>query len=219
MNKAKTKNKFKLVLYNILRGGFGVVIPTFGMIAIVHFIYNFILDILYPITWVLEKNLNISNETMDVFTFIAVLSLCFFCGFMLKTKFGNWFLMVYEVILKKLKLFKIFNAIREIYEQLTSDNLDAFKEFVICYPFGRENAGTPAFIVEKYRQYDSNIFIVFAPTVPNPASGFSYHLSEENIERYPEVSVEKAFRSILSCGVGTTDLLALNEVDITTKTR
>ena len=216
MNKNR---RMKSVLSNILRGGFGVVIPTFGMIAIVYFIYEFILEVLYPITWTLEKTFNIPEILMSFLTFVGVIVLCLVCGIMLKTKFGNWFFMIYEALLKRLKVFKIFNAIREVYNQLTSDNLDAFKEFVMVYPFGLDNAAVPAFIIEKYSIGEDVIYIVFAPTVPNPTSGFSYHLRERLVERYPEVSVEKAFRSIVSCGVGAVDLLGLKEINVTTKTR
>lgn len=215
----KKQGKLRIILSNIFRGGFGIVIPTFGMIAIVYFIYEFILKVLYPITWTLEKTFNIPESLMAFLTFAAVVFLCFICGIMLKTKFGSWFFMFYETILKKLKVFKIFNAIREIYEQLTSDNLDAFKEFVMIYPFGRDKAAVPAFIIEKYISGDDVVYIVFAPTVPNPTSGFSYHLKEDLIERHPEVSVEKAFRSIVSCGVGAVDLLGLKGVEVSTKTR
>ena len=107
----------------------------------------------------------------------------------------------------KLLLFKIFNTLKEIYLQLTSNNTKAFREFVIAHPFSGSSTGVPAFIVESYLKDDKEIFIVFAPTVPNPTSGFSYHLEAKNIDRYPDVPIDKAFRTILSCGAGTADLL------------
>jgi uncharacterized membrane protein len=204
----KNKKLIRNILMDTLKGGFGVVIPTFGMIAIIYFIYNFILDLLSPITIFLNKYLSFPEILTDFIALSIVLGVCFICGVALKTSIGKFVYFVYESFLKKIRVFKIFNTIKEIYLQLTSDNSNAFREFVIVYPVNREAMGVPAFIVESYNnKKGENIFIVFAPTVPNPTSGFSYHLKEEQIDRYPNIPVDKAFRSILSCGAGCGDLI------------
>tara|TARA_B100002019_G_scaffold277899_1_gene278209 strand:- start:574 stop:1212 length:639 start_codon:yes stop_codon:yes gene_type:complete len=203
------KNKStESIIKNILKGGFGIIIPTFGMIAVIYFLYQFILGMLSPVTWFLNKYLSFPELLTDIVTFIVVLAMCFFCGVLIQTKFGTFLYDLFERFLKKIKVYRIFNAIKEIYLQLTNDDFDAFKEYVVAYPFGKENAGVPAFIIEKYENENKEmIYLVFAPTVPNPTSGFNYHLKEELLERYPDVKVEEAFRSIISCGVGSTELI------------
>jgi uncharacterized membrane protein len=204
----KDNKKFlKNILIDTLKGGFGLVIPTVGMVAIIYFVYDFILNLLSPVTTFLNKYLSFPEILTDGIALILVLTLCFFCGVILKTSFGKFVYFVYESFLKKIKVFKIFNTIKEIYLQLTSDNSNAFREFVMVYPFGREQAAVPAFIVEKYTKGEEEIYIVFAPTVPNPTSGFSYHLNKNSMDRYPKVPVDKAFRSILSCGAGMAELI------------
>lgn len=209
MKKIKKINKtsIKNVFIDILKGGFGVVIPTVGMIAVVYFIYNFILNLLSPLTYYLNKTLSFPVLLTDIIALIIILGFCFICGILLKTKFGKFAYFLYESFLKKIKVFKIFNTLKEIYLQLTSNNTKAFREFVIAHPFSGASTGVPAFIVESYLKDDKEIFIVFAPTVPNPTSGFSYHLEAKDIDRYPDVPIDKAFRTILSCGAGTADLL------------
>jgi uncharacterized membrane protein len=50
-------------------------------------------------------------------------------------------------------------------------------------------------------------YTVFVPTGPNPTSGGIYHLKAENV--FPvDVSVEDAMRSIISCGAGSSTLIA-----------
>lgn len=201
------KTSIKNIFIDILKGGFGVVIPTVGMIAVVYFIYNFILNLLSPLTYYLNKTLSFPVLLTDIIAVIIIMSVCFVCGVLLKTKFGKFAYFLYESFLKKIKVFKIFNTLKEIYIQLTSDNKNAFREFVIAHPFSETKTGVPAFIVESYLKDDKEIFVVFAPTVPNPTSGFSYHLEEKYIDRYPEVPIDKAFRTILSCGSGISELL------------
>lgn len=48
---------------------------------------------------------------------------------------------------------------------------------------------------------------VFVPTGPNPTSGNIYHLRPENV--FPvDTSVEDTMRSIISCGAGSSMLIA-----------
>jgi uncharacterized membrane protein len=201
------KKVIKSIFIDILKGGFGVVVPTVGMIAVVYFIYNFILNLLSPLTYYLTKTLSFPVLLTDMIALVIVLFVCFICGIILKTSFGKFAYFLYESFLKKIKVFKIFNTLKEIYLQLTTDSSDAFQEFVIAHPFAHSTTGVPAFIVESYIKDDKEIFIVFAPTVPNPTSGFSYHLEGKYMDRYPNVPVDKAFRTILSCGAGTAKLL------------
>ncbi len=203
----KNKKLIKNILIDTLKGGFAVVVPTVGMIAVMYFVYNFILDLISPITNSLNKYLSFPQVFTDIVALIIVLGICFICGFLLKTNIGKFVYFVYESFLKKIKVFKIFNTIKEIYQQLTSDNSNAFREFVLAYPIDKKAMGVPAFIVEDYEYKGEKIIIVFAPTVPNPTSGFSYHLKEHQIERFPDVPVDKAFRSILSCGAGSGELI------------
>lgn len=205
--KKNRKKIIKNIFIDTLKGGFGLVIPTVGMMGIIYFVYEFILNLLSPITMFLNKFLSFPELLTDIITLLIVLLICFFCGVVLKTSFGKFIYFIYESFLKKIKVFKIFNTIKEIYIQLTSNNTNAFKEFAMAYPFGRGHAGVPAFITETYIKDDKEIFILFAPTVPNPSSGFSYHLSRDMIDIYPNLPVDKAFRSILSCGVGMAELI------------
>ena len=205
--KENKKKLLKNIFIDTLKGGFGLVIPTVGMMGIIYFVYEFILNLLSPITIFLNKFLSFPELLTDIITLLIVLLICFFCGVILKTSFGKFMYFIYESFLKKIKVFKIFNTIKEIYIQLTSNNTKAFKEFAMAYPFGREGAGVPAFIAESYIKDGEEIFILFAPTVPNPSSGFSYHLTKDKIDMYPNIPVDQAFRSILSCGVGMSELI------------
>ena len=61
-----------------------------------------------------------------------------------------------------------------------------------------------AFITDEH---PDGSYTVFVPTGPNPTSGNIYHLKSENVHPV-DVPVEEAMRSIISCGAGSSTLIA-----------
>jgi uncharacterized membrane protein len=69
--------------------------------------------------------------------------------------------------------------------------------------FGNETL-VSAFVTETH---PDGSYTVFMPTGPNPTSGNIYHVPGENV--FPvDVSVEDTMRSIISCGAGSSTLVA-----------
>jgi len=46
------------------------------------------------------------------------------------------------------------------------------------------------------------------PTGPNPTSGMIYHLPAEQVEILPNIKVDSAMRTVISCGAGSDELFA-----------
>jgi uncharacterized membrane protein len=204
----ENKEIAKNIAIDTLKGGLGLLFPTLGMIYIIMLIYNFLLSILYPITNFVGKFLSLPNIVIDLFSLFLVISICFLCGFILKTKFGKFSYLIYERILKKLKIFKIFNILKEIYNQLFNNSGEkAFSEAVIAYPHGRNNAAWSGLISSKWEK-DGQLYIsIFFPTCPNFTSGVLMHIKRENVDILEGVPVDEMMKTVISCGSGTKELM------------
>lgn len=212
--KEKSNDKLDLaknIFIDILKGGFGVVLPTFGMIYIIQFIFLFIVSLLSPVSNFLSKFLMLPDFLVTVFSGFLVLFICFLCGFVLKTKLGKISYFFYEKILKKLKIYKIFNVLQEIYNQFFSKKQKSFSESVLCFPYGRDKVAFSGLISSRWRYNNINYISVFIPTCPNFTSGFLKHIPEEYVDILPHIPVDQMMRTIIACGAGTSDLIEKNE--------
>jgi uncharacterized membrane protein len=207
MNKEKNKTIVKSVLVDTLKGGFGVVLPTFGMIYLIVLIYSFIIGLLNPITDILKNHLNFPEFFIDMFSMFLVFSLCFICGIILKTKLGKFAYFFYEKALKKLRIFKLFNTLQEIYKQLVTKEEKSFSEAVIAFPYGRHSCAWSGLISSRWRYKGVNYISIFFPTCPNFTSGVLKHVPEENVDVLDGIPVDKMMRTVISCGSGTKELL------------
>lgn len=201
------KKLAKEIVIDTLKGGFAVVLPTFGMIYIIYLIVSFTISLMSPITNFLTKFLNFPDLLVTSISFFLFLSICFLCGVLLKTKFGKFSYFIYEKALKKLKVFKLFNILKEVYSQFFEKKNTAFSKSVICYPYGRENAGFSGLISDEWEIDGVLFYTVFIPTAPNPTSGLLMHLSESNVDVLSAVTNDEMMRSIIGCGIGTGDIL------------
>ena len=60
-----------------------------------------------------------------------------------------------------------------------------------------------AFVVDKH---SDGRYTVFVPCGPNPTTGYIFHMQPQYVHPVP-IQVEDAFRSVISCGVGSKALL------------
>jgi uncharacterized membrane protein len=203
----------KNVAISTLKGGFGIVLPTFGVFYLIMFIYDFILSLLSPLTNYLLNFLQFSEFFVDVFALFLVFSLCFLCGLFIKTRLGKWSYMLYQGVLKKFKIFKLFNAIQEIYNQFfnSEDDSGSFSESVMAYPWGREMAGCSGLVSSKYLYKNVLHYAVFVPTCPNFTSGFLYHVVESDIDHL-SVPVDEMMRTVIACGSGTKEMFGRHNI-------
>ena len=201
------KKLAKEIIIDTLKGGFGVVLPTFGMLYIIYLIISFTISLMSPLTNFLTKFLNFPEILVSGISLFIFLSICFMCGVFIKTKAGKFSYYLYEKILKKLKIFNLFNTLKEVYSQFFEKKNNAFSKAVICYPYGRENAGFSGLISDEWNLNGVVHYTVFVPTAPNPTSGLLMHLTEENVDVLENTSNDEIMRSIIGCGVGTGSII------------
>ncbi len=161
-----------------------------------------------------EKNLGLSLEHHDnlvlflsrVFAFILLLLLIFFLGFCGQKFLLKVFLKLPERLFSRIPLVRtIFRLSNEITKAVFTENKKTFKETVLI-PFPHEETYAIGFITGetpsslKGEKFPVTDFAVFIPTAPHPMSGYVV-LAPKKMIRHVDVSVEDAFKFLISCGV------------------
>ena len=136
----------------------------------------------------------------DVIAIVIVLSLCFLFGILVKTKIG---LTVQEYLDKRVsKMIPGYGMIKTTVTQLFSREKFLFSSAALIEVAGMDILMT-AFIADEH---EDGRYTVFVPTGPNPTTGVILHLKKELVHPI-DTKVEDVFRSVISCGVGSTMLL------------
>ena len=187
---------------NIIIGLFAV-LPVIILLMILEFVYNFLYNIMKPVTCdLLKLNRSFGEVISGLISVALMLAILFFLGAIIKTKFGKYF---FNFIEKRI-FSKIpgYNIIKDTVSQFKSDKNSAtvFKRIGFIDIFGNGNLMT-GFVTDE----SETLFTIFVPTGPNPTTGFIYHVKKENFTIIKNTKIEEAFKSIVSCGIGSKTLL------------
>lgn len=159
-----------------------------------------------------EKNLGLSLENHDklvaflsrIFAFIFLLILIFALGFFGRKFFFNLFLNVTDKLFSRIPLVRtIYRLSYDITKAVFSDSKKTFKETVLI-PFPHLQSHTIGFVTgnapEEFKEKTGTDIAIFVPTAPHPMSGYVL-LSSKKLVVPVDVSVEDAFKFLISCGV------------------
>ena len=193
-------NKLKSFIMTSLLGGVIVVLPIAILIAVFGWVFNFVTDLIQPLTDLLTANADIKEIIADALVVIVILSVCFVIGITVRTKFGKVIFNIFESRL--LKVAPGYNLIKETILQILGNKKTPFSSVALVQIFGNETLVT-AFVTDEH---SDGSFSVFVPTGPNPTSGNIYHLEAQYVHPI-DVPVEDAMRSIISCGAGSSQLI------------
>lgn len=193
--------KLKIFIRTSLLGGFVVILPISIFVLIVKWIYKFVSTLVQPIDTLLFKNSPyIKGVAADVIVILIVLIVCFLIGIFVKTKLGKW---IHDSFEKKiLRIAPGYTLIKETVLQFVGHKKSPFSRVALIDVY---NTGTlmTAFITDEH---SDGSFTVFAPTGPNPTTGFIFHLPRDKV-KILNVSIESTVRSIISCGAGSSRLI------------
>jgi len=160
-----------------------------------------------------EKKWNLSLEHHDtlvlflsrVFALLLLFVLILFLGFCGQKFLIKIFLKIPERLFSRIPLVRtIFRLSNDITKAVFSENKKTFKETVLL-PFPHDQALTIGFVTGetppmlKVGKVHTD-FAVFVPTAPHPMSGYVL-LVPKKIIHPVDVSVEDAFKFLISCGV------------------
>jgi uncharacterized membrane protein len=197
--------------------GFITLLPLALTLIVAKWLFNLFAAPLAGVTEAIilnyEKNLGLSpdhHETLviflsRVFALILFFLLILFLGFCGQKFLVNVFLKIPERLFSRIPLVRtIFRLSNDITKAVFSENKKTFKETILL-PFPHESALAIGFVtgetppILKVGLPDTDL-VVFVPTAPHPMSGYVL-LVPKKIVHHVDVSVEDAFKFLISCGV------------------
>ena len=203
----KKKNIFKQIWRLFLTGLFAI-LPISLTVYLVIFIFTKIDSILRDI--ITQTLAQFGVEYVQGMGFVLLLLLILLIGLLARSIIGKWLIKLVNQLMLKLPLVsKIYQTISELSNALFTDKKSIF-ENVVLIEYPRKGLYSIAFVTKKQKDIiddgkQENLVNVFVPTTPNPTSGFFIMVPEDQVIDVG-ISVETAFKMILSAGSFTEDL-------------
>ena len=200
-------------LKNDLIAGLLVVIPLATTIWLSTIVSKFVLAFVTSIPKQFNPFINLNPLLQDLINLALGLTVplmgILLIGLMARNIVGRWLLEFGEGTLQRIPLAgSVYKTLKQLLETFLRDNSRRFRRVVLVeYP--REGLYSVGFVtgqVGPSLQSDlgQNLLSVFIPTAPNPTTGW-YTLVPEASVRELDISVEDAFRTIISAGIVNPD--------------
>ena len=206
-------NRLQQDLKNDLIAGLLVVIPLATTIWLATTVSRFVLAFLTSI----PKQFNPFNTlnpllqdliNLGVGLLVPLLGILLI-GLMARNIVGRWLLEFGEGTLLRIPLAgSVYKTLKQLLETFLRDNSSRFRRVVLVeYP--REGLYAVGFVTGAIGAavqagFSETMLSVFIPTAPNPTTGW-YAVVPERSVRDLEISVEDAFRTIISAGIVSPD--------------
>jgi len=160
---------------------------------------------LLPAHWQPDEILGIHIPGLGVILTVVVLVAT---GLLVRNVFGQRLLTYWEGMLRRIPFVNaIYNSVKQVSDTLLSDSGNAFRK-VLLVRYPHPGAWSLAFLTsvpgEVARVLGGEEYVgVFVPTTPSPVNGFYFYVKKsETVEL--DISVDAAFKAIISMGVVTT---------------
>jgi len=192
--------KIKTFITTSLLGGLAVILPVTISILIFKWIFNFVIQIIQPLTQLVAARSNFQELAAGAIVLGIILSSCFLVGAIVKTKLGQFFRGHFENVLSK--FVPGYSMIKSTVTQIFDRKKYPFSSVALVQAFENDTLMT-GFVIDKH---PDDIYTVFVPCGPNPTTGYIFHLQQQYVHPVT-VPVENALRSVISCGVDSKPLL------------
>jgi len=201
--------KFKSFLKTSIIGGVVVILPMFIFIMVFKWLFGWVTDIIQPVTDLIVTKSHMSEIIADALVIAIILISCFVIGIIVKTKIGKF---IHENLETRiLKIAPGYGTIKEIVMQLIGKKFP-FSSVALVRIFENDTLVT-AFVTDSHAD---GSYTIFAPTAPNPTSGFIYHVRGEYVH-HVNIPIEEAMRSVITCGAGSKKLIKAYSEDVSNK--
>ena len=196
-------------LKNDLIAGLLVVIPLATTIWLSTIVSRFVLAFLTSIPKQFNPFITLNPLLQDLINLALGLTVpllgILLIGLMARNIVGRWLLEFGEGTLTRIPLAgSVYKTLKQLLETVLRDNSTRFRRVVLVeYP--REGLFSVGFVTGEVgpslqSDLDQPLLSVFIPTAPNPTTGW-YTLVPEGSVRELNISVEEAFRTIISAGI------------------
>ena len=169
--------------------------------------------LLLPPEWQPANLLGFSIPGFGVVLAILILLLT---GVLAANIFGRRFVEIWEKILNRIPLVRtIYSSVKQISSTIFDPSGKSFRKVVLLqYP--RKGLWSIGFLTndnmgDELNSVDDHLVSVFIPTTPNPTSGFIIMVRGDELKEL-NMSIEEAFKFIISMGVIIPDGTALKEL-------
>jgi len=188
-------------LKSTLVGGILVILPSAIFLFVLTWIFGVVRKVINPLTTVLITKSPLQGVVADLLVIILLVMLCFIVGVIVRTRLGKW---LYSFLESSI-LLRVpgYSLIKETVSQFIGKKKSPFSSVALAQIFGNDTL-VSVFITDEH---EDGSYTVFVPTGPNPTSGNIYHLQKKYVHPI-DISVEDAMRSIISCGAGSSRLIA-----------
>jgi len=188
-------------------------IPLALSVLVIKFFLE-VVNNLIPSRLLPESLLNL-DTTIPGSGIILVILIILITGALVTNILGRKLVDLWERALNKIPGFRnIYNALKKISSTVLNNSSDSFrKAFLIQYP--SKGIWVIAFQSGDYEGEVKNIIgdeviNLFVPTTPNPTSGFFVMMPKKDAYEL-QMSVEEAFKLVISAGVVTPENLKIKE--------
>jgi len=199
--------KTQAFIKRALIGGIVVVLPIAVLLFFFRWLFDLVTDLLEPISNLLIKTWGFPDLAADLLTIMIILLTCFIIGTIVSTSLGKWAHDRFDGILARLA--PGYRMTREIVQQFLggqSESPFAGGKVALVKLFGTDIPTKMTALVTS--EHSDGSYTVFVPTGPNPTSGMIYHLPGDQVEVFPDIQVDSAMRTVISCGAGTAELFS-----------
>jgi len=196
--------RFKSFFKTSLIGGIVVILPTVIFLFFFKWLFRLVTDIIQPLTNLVVIRSNIKEIVAHILVLSIIAIGCFGIGVFVTTRLGKY---IQEKLENRIsKIAPGYGTIKEIVMQLIGKKFP-FSSVALVRIFENDTLVT-AFITDSH---PDGSYTIFAPTAPNPTSGFVYHVKGEYVH-HVDIPIEEAMRSVITCGAGSKNLIkAYNE--------
>ncbi len=210
---ANLSTRLQQDLKNDLIAGLLVVIPLATTIWLSSIVSKFVLTLVTSIPKQLNPFITLNPLLQDLINLTLGLTVpllaILLIGLMARNFVGRWLLEFGEGTLSKIPVAgSVYKTLKQLLETFLRDNSKRFRRVVLVeYP--REGLFSVGFVTgvvgpSLQPEPEKNLLSVFIPTAPNPTTGW-YTLVPESSVKDLDISVEDAFRTIISAGIVNPD--------------
>ncbi len=193
-------NRLKRFLRTTFLGGIAVILPVVLTFLFLRWLFRVITDFIEPITHVVVKESRIQVYFAYILVIIFIISVCFFVGLVVRTRFGHF---VHDTVEKRiLKIAPGYTLFKETIKQFLGQERAPFSQVALVEAFGPNSLMT-GFITDRH---PAGYYTVYVPSGLNPTTGLILHLETKYVHLL-DVPVEETMRSIIGCGAGSNKLV------------
>lgn len=192
---------FKSFIKMAIWGGFFVMLPLILFFYFTVWVAEWLIEIFEPVSLIYQSIFGFDIYICHIISLITFIGLCFFIGLIIKTQMGNYIHYLIDELLKKIPGYSI---VSDTLNQFFGKDKKSFKKAVLIDRLSNGVYET-AFLTDEFQLNGKTFYSLFVPTGPNPTSGFILHLEKDKIIK-ESFKIDKAMKSIISCGAGSSEI-------------